>query len=81
MTSQFIAMSRANALIDMRISRPHRWLSGKTAELRNWSPIRMNWVLDIIDQAFQKIRADGAALLDPDWEIFAPVALLQPVFN
>lgn len=81
MTTQFIAMSRANALIDLRISRPHRWLAGKTAELDNWSPIRMNWVLDLIDEAFQKVRDDGGVLLDPEWEIFAPVAAIQPVFQ
>lgn len=81
-TTQFIAMSRANALIDLRISRPHRWLAGKTPELaHNWSPIRMNWVLDLIDEAFQTIRDDGSALLNPDWEIFAPVAEMQPLFN
>lgn len=81
MTTQFIAMSRANAVIDLRISRPHRWLAGKSAELTNWSPIRMNWVLDLIDQAFQKIRDDGSSLLDPDWEIFEPVAEMQPLFK
>lgn len=81
MTNQFIAMSRANAAIDLRISRPHRWLAGKTSELREWSPIKMNWVLDIIDEAFQKAKNNGSALLDPTWEIFADVADAQPLFK
>lgn len=41
----------------------------------------MNWVLDLIDSAFQRIRDDGSALLDPDWDIFAPVADEQPLFK
>lgn len=81
MTSQFIAMSRANAAIDLRISRPHRWLAGKTSELVEWSPIKMNWVLDIIDEAFQKVKEDGSALFDSTWDIFADVATEQPLFR
>lgn len=80
-TTQYIAMCRANALIDLRLSRPHRWLAGKSAELPNWSPIRMNWVLDLVDAAFPKIRDDGSALLDPDWQIFQEVCELQPIFQ
>lgn len=78
---QFIAMTRANALIDLRISRPHRWLSGKTHELYDWSPIQMNGVLDLIDEVFQKIRDDGSVLLDAGLDIFKPVADAQPLFR
>lgn len=81
MTTQYLAMCRANGLIDLRISRPHRWLAGKSAELLNWSPVRMNWVLDLIDDAYQKIRDDGSVMLDPEWDIFAPVCEIQPVFR
>ena len=63
----YIAMSRANAIIDLRISRPWRWLSGKTHELahRGWSPIDMNGVADLIDQTLVKAKDDGSVLLDP----------------
>lgn len=81
MTNEYIAMSRANAIIDIRISRPHRWLAGKTSELSDWSPIRMNWVLDIIDVAFQKIRDDGSALLDESWDVYSEVTQTQPLFR
>lgn len=81
LTDQFIAMSRANGLIDLRISRPHRWLSGKTHELSDWSPIQMNGVLDLIDVVFQQMRDDGSVLLDPDLDIFKTVADSQPLFQ
>lgn len=81
LTNQFIAMSRANAVIDLRISRPHRWLAGKTGELENWSPIQMNGVLDLIDEVFQRTREDGSVLLDPDLDIFKPISDTQPLFR
>lgn len=37
--------------------------------------------MTLIDEAFQTILDDGSALLNPDWEIFAPVAQMQPLFN
>lgn len=80
LTTQFIAMSRANAIIDLRISRPHRWLAGKSAELQDWSPIQMNGVLDLIDSVFQRARDDGSVLLDPELDVFKPVADKQPLF-
>lgn len=81
LVNQFIAMARANAVIDLRISRPHRWLSGKSAELQNWSPIKMNFVLDLIDSVFQRARADGSVLLDPQLDVFKPIADTQPLFR
>lgn len=35
-STQFVAMARANALVDLRISRSLRWLAGKSPELQNW---------------------------------------------
>lgn len=81
LTNQFIAMSRANAVIDLRISRPHRWLAGKTAELVNWSPIQMNGVLDLIDAVFQRAKDDGSVLLEQDLDVFKPIADSQPLFR
>lgn len=81
LTNQFIAMSRANAIIDLRISRPHRWLSGKTSELQDWSPIQMNGVLDLIDAVFQLTKDDGSVLLDPALDVFKPIAEKQPLFR
>lgn len=81
LTNQFIAMSRANAVIDLRISRPHRWLAGKSTQLQNWSPIKMNGVLDLIDNVFQRARDDGSVLLDPQLDIFKPISDTQPLFQ
>lgn len=81
LTDQLIAMSRANALIDLRISRPHRWLAGKTHELTNWSPVQMNGVLDLIDDVFQKVRDDGSVILDMGLDILKTKADTQPRFQ
>lgn len=73
---QFVAMSRANAVIDLRISRPWRWLCGKSAELRDWSPIKNNEVLDItsIYDVFTRAKDNGALLLDPQLNVFEKVS-------
>ena len=45
-------MCRANAIMDIIISRPMRWLSGKSHELRGWSPVDMTRALDAVDELF-----------------------------
>ena len=40
-SQQYIAMTRANAVIDLVISRPLRWLAGSSYRLTNWSPVSM----------------------------------------
>lgn len=77
---QYIAMVRANALIDILISRPMRWLSGKSAVLHNWSPYSMGAVLDIVEQFFEKAQHDGSLFLDPDLDLFESIADAQPMF-
>ena len=47
-------MMRANALIDLRIARPLRWLAGKSAELTDWSPISMGLVFEKIEATFER---------------------------
>lgn len=51
LTTEYLAMMRANALIDLRISRPMRWLCGKGAELVDWSPFKMGLVLEKLEVA------------------------------
>ena len=79
----YIAMARANAIIDLRISRPWRWLSGKTHELghRGWSPIDMNGVADLIDQMLVKAKDDGNVLLDPELDLWQPITDRLPEFQ
>lgn len=77
---QFVAMIRANALVDIHVSRPLRWLSGKARELQNWSPVSMREALDLVHDFFQKAQLDGSLFLDPDLDIFKPIAEKQPLF-
>lgn len=77
---QYVAMTRANAIIDLHISRPMRWLSGKASQLTAWSPSSMGEVLDIVEQFFERAQHDGSLFLDPDLDLFKPIADRQPLF-
>lgn len=77
---QFVAATRANAIIDLLISRPMRWLTGKSSELTNWSPYSMGRVLDIVEQFFVRAQHDGSLFLDPGLDIFREIADEQPLF-
>ena len=85
-SEQFIAMTRANAVIDLVISRPMRWLSGSSYLLENWSPSSMGRALDLVEQLLVKAEADGSVLLDaslvgPDGTLFKEIADEQPLFH
>lgn len=77
---QYVAMVRANAIVDILISRPLRWLSGKARELQNWSPVNMGEALDIVEQFFMRAQLDGSLFLDPSLDLFKPIADKQPLF-
>ena len=51
---EYIAMMRANALIDIRVARPMRWLAGKSAELAaGWSPVTLGLVFEKLEKTFE----------------------------
>lgn len=77
---QYAAMVRANALVDILISRPMRWLSVESAQLVNWSPRSMGEVLDIAQRFFIRAQHDGSLFLDPQLDLFKPIADQQPLF-
>ena len=79
-SNEFIAMTRANAIVDLVISMPMRWLSGNSYKLDNWSPISMRVVLGLVLELLQKVAADGSVLLDPNLDIFKAIADQQPLF-
>ena len=80
-SEHFIAMTRANAIIDLLISRPLRWLAGKSYELPRWSPVAMTRTLDIIEKLFEKASLDGSVLLDrAESNVFKEIADEQPLF-
>ena len=78
---EYIAMMRANAIIDLRISRPLRWLSGNTSQLIHWSPFSLGPVLDSLENVFERTAKDGHVLLDPGLDIWKPTADAQPKFR
>lgn len=77
---EYIAMTRANALIDMLISRPMRWLSGNAYLLDNFSPLDMSVPLNLVHDKFVEAAADGSVLLDPALDLFKPLKDTQPLF-
>lgn len=83
MALEYIAMMRANALIDLRIARPLRWLASKSAEpeLTDWSPVSMGLVFEKLENLCERAAEDGNVLLDPYLDIFADIARTQPLFR
>ena len=67
---QFVAATRANALVDLFVSRPLRWLSGNSHRLDNWSPYSMGEALDLVDKFFVKAQLDGSLFFDPALDLF-----------
>lgn len=80
-STQYIAMTRANALVDILISRPLRWLSGKSSQLKGWSPSCMGEALDLVEQFFIQAQHNGSLFFNPDLDIFKPIADRQPMFE
>ena len=64
-TKEYVAMTRANAAIDLLLVRPLRWLAGKSSELVDWSPYSMGPVLETVEALLEKGAQDGRVLLDP----------------
>lgn len=77
---QYVAMVRANAIVDLLISRPLRWLSGKSSQLHQWSPRSMGEALDLVDDLLRRAQHDGSLLLDASLDIFKSIADKQPLF-
>ena len=79
---EYIAMMRANALIDLRIARPLRWLAGKSSELiGDWSPISMGLVFEKLEKLFERAVQDPKVLFESDLKLFDDVAASQPAFR
>ena len=47
--SEMVAQLRAHTLVDLLISRPLRWLAGKSAQLNDWSIYSMAGALDLVE--------------------------------
>ena len=79
-SDEYIAMTRANAIIDIVVSRPLRWLAGNSFNLDNWSPLDMRIALQAVHAVFTEAANDGRVLLDPTRDIFGDIAKVQPLF-
>ena len=80
-TLEYIAMLRANAIIDLIVARPMRWLCGKSAARLDWSPYSMGPVLDRLEGLFERAAQDGSVLIDPGLNFWKPVVDTQPAFR
>ena len=78
---EYVAMMRTNALIDLRISIPWRFLSGSGADLDDWSPFSQGLVLDMLDKLSERIAHNGAVLLDPRLDIWGDFVVQEPKFQ
>ena len=83
---EYIAMLRANSVVDLLISRPLRFLAGSAYKLDNFSPLSLGTVgkkgaLDLVEEAMDAAALDGTTLLDPHLDIFAPIAAEQTLFR
>lgn len=76
---EYIAMVRANAIIDILISRPLRWLAGNAYQLDNFSPLDLRVCLRIVHDLFERVAADGSLLLT-FFDVFEPITRTQPLF-
>ena len=78
---EYVAMMRANAVIDLRISIPWRFLSGKGAELDDWSPFSQGIVLDLINDLTSRVTRNPSILLDPREDIWKDIKATEPTFR
>jgi hypothetical protein len=63
-----------------------RFLAGSAYKLDKFSPLSLGTVgkkgaLDLVEEAMAAASLDGATLLDPHLDIFAPIAAEQPLFH
>ena len=78
--NEFAATTRVNTLWKYLLSEPWRWLAGKTAKLEGWSLIKMNWVAELVEDAFEQIVDEPSLIFDPNFNIFSAVAAELPAF-
>ena len=74
------AYARVNTLWKLNITDAMRWLSGKADELKDWSLVSADRVLELAEEYFEAVAADGSKLLDPTLDPFTEIAASQPAF-
>ena len=64
-SNEMTAVLRVCTLFQIIFSDPMRWLAGKHEELKDFSIVSCSRMLELAEEMFQAIAADGHALLDP----------------
>ena len=77
---EMTALLRVNTLFKLVITDAMRWLTGKAKKLNDWSIVSASRVLELAEEAFVAIAADGRKLLDPNLDPFAEITRSQPRF-
>ena len=78
---EYVAMMRANAVVDLIISVPWRFLSGKGADLDDWSPFSQGIVLDLINDLSERVVNDPSILLDARLDLWKDIKATEPKFQ
>ena len=58
--NEMTALLRACTLWKLLVTEPMRWLTGKALKLKDWSVISSNRVLELAEEAFLAVAADGS---------------------
>ena len=78
--NEMTALLRVCTLFKLVITDSMRWLTGKALMLDDWSIVSASRVLELAEEAFIAIAADGRKLLDPTLDPFAEIKKQQPLY-
>ena len=78
--NEMTALLRVCTLFKLVLTDAMRWLTGKANKLDDWSIVSASRVLELAEDAFVAIAADGSKLLDPSLDPFAEITAKQPLF-
>ena len=79
-SNEMTALLRVCTLFKLVVTDPMRWLTGKAKKLEDWSIVSASRMLELAEEAFVAIAADGSKLLDPTFDPFKEIAEQQPLF-
>ena len=78
--NEMTALLRVCTLFKLVLTDAMRWLTSKANKLDDWSIVSASRVLELAEDAFVAIAADGSKLLDPSLDPFAEITAKQPLF-
>ena len=78
--NEITALLRVCTLWKLIVTDPMRWLTGKAAELKDWSLVSASRVLELAEEAFIAVAADGSKLFDLAFSPFTEISQQQALF-